>query len=113
LLPATGGGGEDAELGAEDGRFTAALEELANDGFGLAVAVGAGGVEEGDAVVEGVVEGVEGVFAGDAAGDGGAAETKLGEVREAWGGGRLLAGHRVTLPYGRAARSGGAWWGRI
>ena len=57
-------------------------EGFAEDALGFARAVLVGGVEEGDAVVEGGVNAADGLVAGDAAGDGEpGAETQFGDLK--------------------------------
>ena len=75
---------DDAGLGDDDDVFPVALEGVAHEGFGGAEAVGDGGVEEGDAEVEGAADGggglvvVDGAVAGAAHGP--AAETEGGDL---------------------------------
>ncbi len=70
--------GEDAELGGESDGMAAVVEELAEQGFGFAVAVRASGVVEGDACVVGSAKGRERGFAACATEDGGAAKAERG-----------------------------------
>ena len=58
-------GGKDAELGGEQHGIAAATQELAEQGFGLSIAVGTGGVEEDDAGVIGCGEGCQRGLAAD------------------------------------------------
>ena len=78
LLP-TGGCGQDAELGAEDGAVAAGAEEVAEEGLGGSIAVGAGGVEEVDAGVECGGEGGFGFAPARPAHHSGAAEAEDGD----------------------------------
>ena len=76
--------GDDAGLGNDDDVVPVALEGVAHEGFGGAEAVGDGGVEEGDAEVEGAADGgggqvvVDGAVAGAAHGP--AAEAESGNL---------------------------------
>ena len=59
------GTGDDAGFGDDDDVVPVALQGVAHEGFGLAEAVGDGGVEEGDAEVEGAADGGGGLVVVD------------------------------------------------
>ena len=76
------GTGDDAGFGDDDNVVPVALQGVAHEGFGRAEAVGDGGVEEGDAEVEGAADGggglvvVDGSVAGAAHGPAAESESR-------------------------------------
>ena len=94
------GTGDDARLGDDDDVVPVALQGVAHEGFGRAEAVGDGGVEEGDAEVEGAADGGGGLVVVD----GSVAGATHGPAAESEGRDLQVLSLRM---------SGIAWWGSV